>query len=154
MSMIYTELTKRAMQISYAAHKDQEDKGGIPYVYHPWHLAEQMDDEISVCVALLHDVVEDTRDHPCPVDLDLLREEGFPDAVIEALRCLTHERGEPYMTYIRRVGENALACKIKLADLIHNSDISRLKETDRSSNARSERYRQAIQELTSLSHRD
>ena len=57
--MLYTNLTKKALKISFQAHKNQLDKSGIPYVYHPFHLAEQMDDEYSVCVALLHDVVED-----------------------------------------------------------------------------------------------
>ena len=58
--MIYTPLTKKALKISFKAHKDQVDKSGLPYVYHPFHLAEQMNDEYSTCVALLHDVVEDT----------------------------------------------------------------------------------------------
>lgn len=58
--MIYTDLTKKALKISFNAHKDQLDKSGMPYVYHPFHLAEQMYDEYSTCVALLHDVVEDT----------------------------------------------------------------------------------------------
>lgn len=58
--MIYTKLTKLAMQISFDAHKDQKDKSGLPYIFHPFHLAEQMADEVTTCVALLHDVVEDT----------------------------------------------------------------------------------------------
>ena len=58
--MIYTELTKKAMQVAFDAHKNQVDKSGLPYIYHPYHLAEQMTDEVSICVALLHDVVEDT----------------------------------------------------------------------------------------------
>ena len=57
--MIYTERTKRAMNIAYQAHHGQLDKGGMPYVFHPLHLAEQMDDEVSTVTALLHDVVED-----------------------------------------------------------------------------------------------
>ena len=58
--MIYSELTKKAMKLSFEAHKDQVDKGGMPYIYHPFHLAEQMNTEETVIVALLHDVVEDT----------------------------------------------------------------------------------------------
>ena len=58
--MIYTQLTKKAMRIAYEAHKNQVEKSGIPYIYHPLHLAEQMQYEAAVCVALLHDVVEDT----------------------------------------------------------------------------------------------
>ena len=59
--MIYTELTKKAMKIAYDAHHGQLDKGGLPYVFHPWHLAEQMDDEISTIAALLHDDVRIRR---------------------------------------------------------------------------------------------
>ena len=63
--MIYTALTNKAMKLAYTAHHGQTDTGGLPYIFHPFHLAEQMTDEITVCVALLHDVVEDT-----PVTLD------------------------------------------------------------------------------------
>ena len=48
------------MRLAYAAHQGQMDKNGQLYIFHPYHLAEQMEDEISVCAALLHDVVEDT----------------------------------------------------------------------------------------------
>ena len=59
--MIYTELTKKAMKLSFEAHKNKTDKGGVPYVYHPFHVAEQMTTEETVITALLHDVVEDTN---------------------------------------------------------------------------------------------
>ena len=53
--MIYTHLTNEAMKLAYKAHHGQVDKGGIPYIFHPYHLAEQMPDEYTTCVALLHD---------------------------------------------------------------------------------------------------
>ena len=59
--MFYTPLTKKAMQIAYKAHHNQVDKSGVPYIFHPFHLAEQMTDEYSVCAALLHDVAEEAR---------------------------------------------------------------------------------------------
>ncbi len=83
--MIYTELTKKAMLIAYQAHKDMSDKNGIPYIFHPIHLAEQMDSEKAVIVALLHDVVEDTD-----WTMSGLEQEGFPKDVIDALNLLTH----------------------------------------------------------------
>ena len=58
--MIYTPLTNKAMRIAYEAHHGQLDASGQPYIFHPIHLAEQMEDEITACVALLHDVIEDT----------------------------------------------------------------------------------------------
>ena len=58
--MIYTELVNKALNIAYEAHKNQKDKAGVLYIYHPYHLAEQMEDETQICVALLHNVVEDS----------------------------------------------------------------------------------------------
>lgn len=118
--MIYTKLTQKAMQIAYAAHHGQTDCNGMPYVFHPYHLAEQMDDEISCCVALLHDVAEDTE-----VTLDELAR-SFPQEVIEALKLLTHEKDTDYFEYVRRIKGNPTAKKVKLADLAHNMDRSRI----------------------------
>lgn len=119
--MIYTNLTKKALKLSFEAHKEQVDKTGLPYIFHPFHLAEQMNDEASVCVALLHDVVEDTN-----YSFDDLIKEGFSDDIIEALKLLTHDSKVPYLDYVYMIKENSLATKVKLADLKHNSDLSRL----------------------------
>lgn len=118
--MIYTKLTNKAMQIAYMAHHSQTDCNGIPYVFHPYHLAEQMDDEISCCVALLHDVAEDTE-----VTLDELGKD-FPQEIIEALKLLTHEKDTDYFDYVRRIKDNPIAKKVKLADLAHNMDRTRI----------------------------
>lgn len=117
--MIYTELTNRAMQIAYEAHAGQVDKCGTPYVFHPYHLAEQMDDEVTTCVALLHDVVEDTE-----VTVGDLSAE-FPPEVTEPLRLLTHDPAVPYLDYISKPAENPVALVVKLADLTHNMDETR-----------------------------
>lgn len=119
--MIYTKDTKKALKLCFEAHKDQADKTGMPYVFHPFHLAEQMKDEESTIVALLHDVVEDTD-----YTLEDLQEMGFSGEVIEALSLLTHEKGVPYMDYIAALKGNRLARTVKLADLEHNSDLTRL----------------------------
>lgn len=71
----------------FEAHKNDIDKGGYPYVFHPFYLATQMDDEYSTCVALLHDVIED---HGDLYSFDSLTEAGFPVCVIDALKSLTH----------------------------------------------------------------
>ena len=117
--MIYTPLTIRAMQIAYDAHHGQTDKAGVPYVFHPMHLAEAMEDEICCCAALLHDVVEDTA-----VTLEELAA-VFPPEVVEAVALLTHEEGTNYFDYVRRIRSNPIALKVKLADLAHNSDATR-----------------------------
>ena len=118
--MVYTPLTMKAMQIAYAAHHGQVDKAGMPYVFHPIHLAEQMEDEISCCVALLHDTVEDTD-----ITFEELEKE-FPQSVMEPLRLLTHPKEVPYFDYVRGIRENPVAVKVKLADIAHNSDQTRL----------------------------
>ena len=119
--MIYTDKTKKALKLCFDAHKEQTDKSGLPYVFHPFHLAEQMTEEECVIVALLHDVVEDTD-----YTIDQLREMDFGDDVIEALECMTHEDGIPYMDYVRKIRSNPIASHVKLADLTHNSDLTRL----------------------------
>ena len=123
--MIYTELTKKAMEVAYNAHHGQFDKGDSPYIFHPLHLAEQMDDEISTCAALLHDVVEDTG-----VTFGDLEKE-FPQEVMEVLRLLTHDDDEDYYEYVARLKHNPIAKKIKLADIAHNSDQTRLIGSDK-----------------------
>ena len=118
--MIYTELTIKAMNLAYSAHHGQYDKGGVPYIFHPIHLAEQMDDEISTCVALLHDTVEDTA-----VTLEQLAAE-FPKEVVDAVALLTHADGVEYFDYVRAIKANPVAVKVKLADLSHNGDPKRI----------------------------
>lgn len=137
--MIYTDMTKKALKLCFAAHKDQTDKSGMPYVFHPFHLAEQMPDEETTIVALLHDVVEDT-----PYTLDDLREMGFSEKVLAALTLMTHDKSIPYMDYVAKIKENKIAMTVKLADLKHNSDLSRLDTVDEKALKRIEKYRQAI----------
>ena len=122
--MIYTPLTNKAMKLAYAAHEGQVDKCGQPYIFHPYHLAEQMDDETSICVALLHDVVEDTD-----VTLDDLARE-FPPEVVEGVRLMTHDPAVDYFDYVRAIKGHPVAQKVKLADLAHNSDESRFAGMD------------------------
>ena len=140
--MIYTEKTKKALKLCFEAHKDQVDKSGLPYVFHPFHLAEQMQDEKTTIVALLHDVVEDTD-----YTLDDLRSMGFGDEVMEALSYMTHDPTVPYMEYVARIRKNDIALTVKLADLRHNSDITRLDSIDQKALDRVEKYAQAIRLL-------
>lgn len=131
----YTVLTRKAMRICYAAHEGQMDKSGVPYVFHPIHLAEQMETEEEICTALLHDVVEDTK-----WTLAELEAEGFPASVLDAVRLLTREKDVPYMAYIERLSGNQIARKVKLADLEHNSDLTRLIEVTERDLRRQEKY--------------
>lgn len=116
---------KKALKLSFEAHKNQVDKSGMPYVYHPFHLAEQMETEDAVIVALLHDVVEDTD-----YTIDDIKELGFSKRVIEALELMTHDKSVPYMDYVAKIKDNPIAKAVKIADLKHNSDLSRLDVVD------------------------
>ena len=137
--MIYTPKTKLALKLCFAAHKEQTDKSGIPYVFHPFHLAEQMQSEETTIAALLHDVVEDTE-----YTLQDLAAMGFDPVVIDALALLTHDDATPYMDYVRAIKENPIARAVKIADLKHNSDLSRLDAVDEKALQRAEKYRQAL----------
>jgi len=137
--MIYTDKTKQAMKLCYEAHKDQLDKSGMPYVFHPFHIAEQMQDEPTTIVALLHDVVEDSD-----MTLSDLRDMGYDAEIIDALSLLTHEKGVPYMEYVAKIKDNPIAKAVKLADLRHNSDLSRLDSVSEKDLKRKEKYEKAI----------
>ena len=139
--MIYTPLTNAAMKIAYAAHHGQVDKSGIPYIFHPYHLAEQMESEYTVCVALLHDVVEDT-----PITLDELAK-TFPKEVVDAVALLTHEEGTDYFEYVARIRDNPIAKAVKLADLAHNMDGSRLDSPNAALEHLKSKYQRALEIL-------
>ena len=143
--MIYSTLTKKAMRIAFEAHKDQTDKSGMPYIYHPIHLAEQMSDEATTCVALLHDVIEDTD-----MTFEQLQAEGFPPEIIAALILMTHDERIPYFDYVTEIKKNPIAAKVKLADLMHNSDLTRLDHVDDKAIRRVEKYKKAIEILTNI----
>ncbi len=140
--MIYTDATERAMRLAYEKHQGALDKAGVPYIFHPIHVAEQMDDEDSTIVALLHDILEDTD-----VTIGDLREIGFSETVIEALDCLTHRCGESYLDYIDRVAENDLATKVKIADIEHNADVTRVRNNPELVQKFQKKYGEALPRL-------
>ena len=139
--MINTKLTRKAMIIAYEAHKNQVDKSGVPYIYHPIHVAEQMDTENECIIALLHDVVEDIN-----VTFKQL-EEVFSKEIIDILKLLTREENIEYDEYIKRIKNNSIACKVKIADLTHNLDKTRLDFVTEVDVKRNEKYKKALQIL-------
>lgn len=141
--MIYNQLINRVLNLAYDAHNGQKDKSGVPYIFHPYHLAEQMNTQDEVITALLHDVLEDTK-----TTVDEIRNIGVGEDIIEALQLLTHDKKTPYLDYIANLKDNVLAKKVKLADLRHNSDESRLEADNEFTRKRREKYAKAIQILT------
>lgn len=136
--MLYTPVTKNAIRFCYKAHDGQLDKAGVPYVNHPLHLAEQMTTEDETCVALLHDVMED-----CGATAEDLLALGLSSDALAAVELLTHKDGMPYLDYVRAVRENPIARRVKVADLRHNGDLTRLDEVGPKDLARLCKYRKA-----------
>ena len=140
--MIFTEQTKKAMQICFNAHKNQLDKSGLPYIYHPIRVAEQMKDEKTIVVALLHDVVEDTD-----ITINDIISLGFDEDIVEALKCMTHDKTVSYFDYIKKISTNSIATKVKLADLRDNMDLSRLDNVNDEDLKRLKKYKESYQYL-------
>ena len=140
--MIYTPITKKALKLCFEAHKEQVDKSGMPYVFHPFHLAEQMKTEETTVVALLHDLVEDTD-----YTIEDLMSMGFSKSITDAIALMTHTNDVEYMDYVREIKNNPIAKAVKLADLKHNSDLTRLDVADEKALSRREKYLKAIKLL-------
>lgn len=136
----------KAIELAYEAHLGQVDKGGKPYILHPMTVAMTLAtngyDENTIVSGLLHDVVEDT-----PYTLEDLKDFGFSTETIEALRLLTHDKSVAYMDYVERIKNNKIAAAVKQADLLHNSDRSRLTVITEKDEERLAKYEQAMRFL-------
>lgn len=136
---------ERAIMIAVQAHEGQRDKAGVPYILHPFRLMVQMSSEVAMIAAVLHDVVEDTD-----WTLARLRTEGFSEEVVRAVDALTRREGESYEEFVRRVGENPVARRVKLADLEDNMDVRRLSRLDEKDLERLKKYHQAWLKLSAI----
>lgn len=131
-----------AIAVAHQAHAGQLDKAGKPYISHPLTVMAQMDTLETKIVAVLHDAIEDS-------DLtiaDLVRQ-GFPEFITDAIAAITKLDGELYEDYILRVKSNAIARKVKIADVTHNMDLSRIANPTERDFQRLEKYKKILQEL-------
>lgn len=133
---------ERALEIAASAHKGQTQKNTVPYILHPLHLVQQVETIEEKIVALLHDAVEDS-------DLTLadLRSEGFAEEIITAIALLTRNSAQSYAEYIENIRHNGLARAVKLADLRHNMDITRIEELTGNDLKRLQKYHAAWKKL-------
>ena len=138
---VLNEPVKKAKFLAEKYHMHQSDKSGEPYFLHPAAVAAQLETDAEKCVGYMHDLLEDTD-----IDADVI-ERNFSQEVFAAVKTLTHAEGEDYFDYIARVKQNPLATRVKLADLAHNSDMSRLKVVTERDVARLEKYKKAKQIL-------
>ena len=106
------------------------------------HVAESMDTEDECIAAILHDIVEDTD-----VTIEQLAED-FSSNIVEAVRLLTRNDTMPYDDYIKNIKTNPIARKVKLADLKHNMDNTRLKEIGPKDVERFKKYEDAVKVLS------
>lgn len=132
-----------ALAIARKAHAGQVDKAGVDYIQHPLYVASQVETEQEKAVALLHDVIEDSN----ITAVDLLAS-GLPNEVVTAVQILTKKKGQSYQEYLEKVKTNDLARVVKLADLKHNSDLSRLKTVSNTDYERVKKYKNAIRYLS------
>ncbi len=138
------EMLDKMLVIATNAHHGQFDKGGRPYILHPLRVMSflKTDDEELQCIALGHDVIEDTA-----VTYKDLRDAGISDRVIEGIRVLTKVPGETYDEYKQRVFTSRDAMMVKLCDLRHNTDIRRLKGVSEKDIDRMAKYHQFYMEI-------
>lgn len=139
------EKVAAARLIAKIAHRGQVDKAGTPYFTHPEKVASLLETPEEKIVGYLHDTVEDTA-----VTVEDIRE-FFGDEIADAVALMTHAKGVPYMDYVKEVGKNPLARKVKIADLTHNMDISRIMNPTEKDYSRIEKkYKPAYEYLKGL----
>ena len=139
---------ERAIEIAVLAHKGAADKAGAPYVLHPLRLMFAVENADAKIVAVLHDVVEDSKP-PHRWGIEELRAEGFSEAILAALDCVTARPDESYDLFIERILPNPIARRVKIADVMDNMNVTRLgpEITDKDV-ARLRKYRKALARLT------
>lgn len=139
------EMLGNMLVLATTAHAGQFDRGGKPYILHPLTVMQYLDstDEELQCIALGHDVIEDTK-----VTYADLRAAGMSERVVVGIAALTKQPGQTYDEYKENVFENKDAMLVKMADLRHNTDIRRLKgvtEKDLDRMAKYQRFYMEIQ---------
>jgi (p)ppGpp synthase/HD superfamily hydrolase len=136
-------IIEKSLKIALKAHSGQLDKAGRPYILHPIRVMNHMDTDEERAVALLHDVLEDSK----YTEEDLLQQ-GIPEVVVNAVIALTKKMNESYEGFIERVLNNKLAVKIKKADLMDNMDLLRIKSIETKDLERVEKYHEAYKFLS------
>ena len=142
---MWSELEQKALAIAYKAHKGQVDKAGQPYIYHAVAVSRGMGQERCRVAALLHDVCEDSD-----ITMEDLIRAGIPEDIAHSVKVLTRKPEEDYMDYIRRVSLDETARAVKIQDLKHNMDLTRIPEPSGKDWTRVEKYQKAYNFLLTL----
>lgn len=138
---------RKAFEVAKKFHAGQVDKAGAAYIFHPMTVAFNCGgDDSAIITALLHDTIEDTE-----LNFDELQNLiSLTDEEFQALKLLTHDKATSYFEYVKKIKANELAKRVKIADLKHNSDLSRIpKEIFNAKDlSRVEKYQRALKILS------
>ena len=135
---------ERAIEIAVNAHKGVTDKGGNPYIVHPLRVMMSLKSDNEKIVGVLHDVVEDAEDW----DFERLKEEGFSEEVLDALRSVTKtSEEEDYNEFVQRALTNKIGRAVKIADIRDNLDVTRIGELRQKDMNRLNKYKNALKVL-------
>jgi (p)ppGpp synthase/HD superfamily hydrolase len=137
-------LLEKAIAVAVEAHKGKKDRAGQPYILHPLRVMFGVETEDERIVAVLHDVVES---HGDIWPMERLRQNGFPQRILDALDCVTKRTGEVYEQFVERSAANPIGRRVKLADLTDNMDVRRLSEVNEEDRVRLNRYLTAYRRL-------
>jgi len=134
-----------ASELAHTKHAKQTDKARKPYINHILAVVDGVEGDITQSVAYLHDVVEDTD-----MTFEALKSLGFSDEIVDAVNAITKREGEEYREYVQRVKANEHARLVKISDLKHNMDLSRLINVTEKDHERIKKYNWALNELRSV----
>jgi (p)ppGpp synthase/HD superfamily hydrolase len=147
-------LVERSLEIALKVHQGQKDKAGKDYILHPIRVMAKMETDEERAVALLHDVIEDSRKLPAKrrYTAERLLEEGIPKDVVEAVKALTKpeempDDDEAYFEFVRGAKKNGIARKVKQADLEDNMDLGRIENPTPKDHDRLRKYAAALKIL-------
>lgn len=137
-------MTNLALEIAIKAHEGQIDLGGNAYIEHPKAVARMLTTDVEKAVAYLHDVLEDTS----VTEKDLLNM-GISKEIVDIVKILTKKKTESYKEYIESVKVHPIARNVKIADITHNMDMSRISNPSKRDIKRLEKYKKALLHLQS-----
>ena len=140
---------ERAISIAALAHEGQVDKADAPYILHPLRVMLSLETVEERVVGVLHDVLEDTQ-----VSVAVLRDAGFSETILLALEAVTKRPGESYEGFVLRAASNPIGRRVKRADLLDNSDLSRISKPTPEDHRRLEKYRNAIETIDAIDRAD
>lgn len=115
------EQLEEAIKLASIKHYGQRDKANKPYIFHLLYVMNNVNDLNAKIVGVLHDILEDTD-----ITKNDLLNYGFSEEIVIAVEILTKSKNQKYMNYIENIKSNNIARKVKLIDLKHNIDLTRL----------------------------